>query len=386
MIIVNPNNKTPSPMAAIEPPIWCAYLAGKNDTILDAEAEGLTIKQTVKRVGKDGCLLVAMGANPSASSTPKADVTLKLSKLIRNNPYCGLHFGWGIPSPEWLSKATPRWDLIDFSKYRAHNWHCLDGSDRSNYGVIFTSFGCPFNCSYCNIHAIYKTRKVAFRNPEDVLAEIDYLVQEKGIKNLKIADECFVLNEKHVNAICDGLIERNYGLNIWAYARVDTVTSLLLKKMKKAGFNWLCYGFEAAGFTLKYKEGEAKRAAIITREAGINILGNFMFGLPSETMSDWQDTFEMAQGLQCEYVNFYVALPYPGSEWYDSLEEKSTDWSSYSQFSKNICADPEVVEFRDKAFIQYFTDPEYLGMIKRKFGDKAINHIKGMLKWSPRNN
>ena len=77
MIIVNPPSYNPSPFKAIEAPIWCAYLAaysnadGYTPTILDAEAEGLSIEQTVEKVGFQACILVAMGTNPSASSTPK---------------------------------------------------------------------------------------------------------------------------------------------------------------------------------------------------------------------------------------------------------------------------------------------------------------------------
>lgn len=383
MIVVNPNHKNASPMAAIEPPIWCAYLATLYgaDEILDAETEGLSILETVQRVGESQSLIVAMGANPSASSTPKADIALELSAHLRDSDVVGLHFG-NMPD---VSGLKPRWDLIDFSKYRAHNWHCLDGRSREGYAVVYTSFGCPFYCSYCNIHALYNTRKVVFREPKEVVDEIGTLVETHSVRNLKVCDELFVLNPNHVNNICDLLIERDYDLNIWAYARVDTVNETLLKKMKKAGFNWLCYGFEASSLLGdKYEAGKAFKARAMTRDAGINVIGNFMFGLPNETMADMWNTKNLASELHCEYVNFYVALPYPGSEWYDSLKDKPTDWSSYDQFAENICADPEVVRFRDKAFREYFSDYDYQRMIKNKFGANALEHIGEMLQWKPR--
>ncbi len=65
-----------------------------------------------------------------------------------------------------------------------------------------------------------------------------------GVKTIKIIDEMFVLNERHVLALCDELIARNYGLNIWAYARVDTVKPHLLEKLRKAGIRWLALGIE----------------------------------------------------------------------------------------------------------------------------------------------
>jgi len=369
MIIVNPNSKVPGKFSAIEPPIWCAYLAADGDRIVDLQVEkAITINN-----GED-VLIVVMGNNPSASSTPKMLEVQKLLRQIPNAKIAGLHpiateeATYPMPTREELVKITPRWDLIDFSKYKAHNWHCLHDLDsRGNYGVVYSSFGCPFSCYFCNIHTLYSG--ITFRKPQDVIDEIGYLVS-KGVKNLKFCDELFALNKQHVFDICDGI--KDFNLNIWAYARADTITSELLKKMKGAGFNWLAYGFDGGD------KGNPSEAVKMTREAGINVMGNFMFGLPGD---DMKRTFAMAVDLQCEFVNFYVALPYPGSEWYESLKDKSTDWSSFNQYSPNICADYEVVKFRDEAYLRYITRPEYLKMIREKFGDKAKAHILEMAEW-----
>ncbi|MCM8786310.1 MAG: cobalamin-dependent protein, partial [Candidatus Omnitrophica bacterium] len=46
------------------------------------------------------------------------------------------------------SLPLPAWDLLPMDKYRAHNWHCFENiEERGNYAVIYTSFGCPYNCS-----------------------------------------------------------------------------------------------------------------------------------------------------------------------------------------------------------------------------------------------
>ena len=383
MIIVNPNNSNGSPYAAIEPPIWCAYEAaafmGDNE-ILDAEMERLTIDETIERIGDKLAVLVAMGQNPSASSTPKMTIIDELKKREIRYLVTGLHpqaiKGKVIHNPEEWVGVSPRWDLIDFSKYRAHNWHCLHDLDsRYNYGVIYTSFGCPYNCDYCNIHALYGTRKVAYREPKAVIEEIAYLVS-RGVKNLKIADELFLVDNRHTNDILDTLIEMDFGLNIWAYAREDTLHPMLLKKAKKAGINWVAIGFETA----VGKTGcDPKLTKKFCEEANINVIGNFMFGLPGETSGNWWETYNLAEYLNCEYANFYVALPYPGSKWYDSLKDKPTDWSTFNQFSPNICAGKEVVKFRDEAFQRYFLQPRYLEMIEKKFGASA--HIKDMLNW-----
>jgi len=132
-------------------------------------------------------------------------------------------------------------------KYRAHNWHCLaDIHHRQPYGVIYTSLGCPFHCSFCCIHALFGKPGIRYRSAQKVIEEIDFLVKTFNIRHFKIADELFTLDERHVTEICNSIIDRKYDLNIWAYARPDTVTSRMLKKMKKAGIHWLAYGFESA--------------------------------------------------------------------------------------------------------------------------------------------
>lgn len=300
-------------------------------------------------------------------------------------------------NPDELPLAA--WDLLPMDKYRAHNWHCFEHiNQRQPYGVIYTSLGCPFNCTYCNIHAPYNGKPgIRFRFPEKVVDEIDFLVKNYGIKNIKIIDELFALREDQVTRICDLIIHRGYDLNIWAYARVDTINESMLKKMKQAGIKWLCYGFESASdevrksVSKKIEQLATRKAIDMTQSAGMYIIANFIFGLPDDNLETMQETLEMAKQFNFEYVNFYTAMAYPGSQLYeDSIKQgiKLPDnWQGYGQFSSETLPLPtkflsaaDVLRFRDNAFKEYFNSPEYLDMIEKKFGSKVVEHIKGMLK------
>ncbi len=401
--LINPNNRTPAPFAAIEPPLWLGLTAmglikkDKTVAVVDAEAEGLTVDQTVHRVkdlhAKQNSIVV-MGANPSVSSTPKMPVTEALLTHFKAK-LTGLH-PIAMRCPNTIKEpfeGLPHFPyvLMPPDKYRAHNWHCLDDLEsRSPYAVIYTSLNCPFNCPYCNIHTLYGDRTMRYRKMHSILNDFYTLANRFHVRNVKIWDELFTLDAERVEAICDYLIREHFGFNIWAYARVDTVNQKMLDKMKQAGINWLCYGFESASNGVRkqsakqYKDSQSKKAIDMTRQAGINILANFLFGLPGDTDEGMQATYDMAVRENFEYVNFYVALPYPGSEWYEKLIYRPNDWSSFSQFSPNICADKKVVAFRDRAFRDYFNRPEYLDMIQKKFGAKAESHIKEMVQWQIR--
>lgn len=288
------------------------------------------------------------------------------------------------------------WDLLPMEKYRAHNWQCFGGLDaRQPYASIHTSLGCPYQCAFCCINAPFDTNRYRMRSPEAVAAEIDLLHNTYGIKTFKIIDEMFVLNDRHVNALCDLLIERDYGLNIWAYARVDTVKPEMLGKLKRAGIGWLALGIESGsahvrdGAEKTFSQDDIIGIVREIRKAGIHVIGNFIFGLPDDDLDTMGQTLDLAMELNCEFVNLYSAMAYPGSPLYTQAVAKGwplpRDWSGYSQHSYDCQPLPtdhltaaEVLRFRDRAFHAYFSNARYLDMVRQVFGKETRNHVVDM--------
>jgi anaerobic magnesium-protoporphyrin IX monomethyl ester cyclase len=298
------------------------------------------------------------------------------------------------------------WDLLPMPRYRAHNWHCLDGSDRQPYAALYTTLGCPYHCSFCCIQAPFKAGEEAagikktansYRawSPDAVIAQIDTLVNEYGVRNIKIADEMFVLNRKHITGICDRIIQRGYDLNIWAYTRIDTIKDGMLEKLKAAGFNWLAVGIEAgadrvrADVDKRFDQDQVFRVISDIRAAGINVIGNYIFGLPEDDLDTMQSTLDMAVELNCEFSNFYSAMAYPGSPLYTLAVERNlplpATWTGYSQHSRDCLPLPtrylparEVLRFRDAAFLRYYTGADYLRMVGEKFGAGTVADIRRM--------
>jgi len=290
------------------------------------------------------------------------------------------------------------WELLPMDKYRAHNWQCFgDLESREPYASIYTSLGCPYKCAFCCVNAPFDVNRYRMRSPEAVVKEIDFLHDTYGIKTYKIIDEMFVLNERHVLDICNLLIERNYGLNIWAYARIDTVKPKMLDKLRDAGIRWLALGIESGSEHVRDGAEKAFSQEDITdivrdiQKAGIKVIGNFIFGLPDDNQETMQQTLDLAIELNCEFVNLYSAMAYPGSPLYVDAVTKNLplpdQWSGFSQHSFDCQPLPtdhlsagEVLKFRDDAFHTYFSNPRYLDMVTQAFGWETRRHIEDMAK------
>ena len=290
------------------------------------------------------------------------------------------------------------WHLLPMDKYRAHNWQCFgDLSARKPYASIYTSLGCPYKCSFCCINAPFDSNRYRMRKPDAVVAEIDHLVTTYGVKTFKIIDEMFVLNERHITAICNGLAAKPYAkdLNIWAYARVDTVKPHLLKVLRDGGIRWLALGIESGsehvrdGADKSFSEDDITGIVAEIQKAGIFVIGNFIFGLPDDDIPGMRRTLDMAKRLNCEFVNFYSAMAYPGSQLYNTALANGwalpENWSGFSQHSYDCLPLPtekvsaaDVLSFRDAAFHEYFANTRYLDMIGQRFGLETRRHIEDM--------
>ena len=290
------------------------------------------------------------------------------------------------------------WDLLPMDKYRAHNWQCFKNLEkRQPYASIYPSLGCPYKCAFCCINAPFDSNRYRMRSPEKVVAEVDYLSSHYGIETFKIIDEMFVLNERHVTAICQGLADLNRPLNIWAYARIDTIQSHQLKLLRDGGIQWLALGIESGSKHVREESQKALNSKDIVnivgdiQKAGISVIGNFIFGLPDDNFETMGETLELAKELNCEFANFYSAMAYPGSPLYLEAESSGLplpeNWSGYSQHSfdchpmpTNALSSAEVLAFRDNAFHEYFENPRYLDMITQRFGWQTRRHIEKMSK------
>lgn len=290
------------------------------------------------------------------------------------------------------------WDLMPPTDYRAHHWHCFDRLDqRSPYASVFTNLGCPYGCSFCSVNVVAGGPNFRTHTPEYVMKELEFLKKEYGVTNVRLLDNVFTIRLDLVEELCDRIIASGMDFNFWAYARVESVREpAILKKMKQAGVRWLAYGIEAAHERVRAAVDKPSNPEIIekaiewTKEAGIWIVGNFIFGLPEDDMESMQMSLDMAKRFNVEWANFYCAMAYPGTKLYDEVKAAGGDlpknWADYGQYSATALplatkyvTSKEIVKFRDQAFREYFEGARYQNMVEKTFGSDARDFVNRIL-------
>ena len=240
-------------------------------------------------------------------------------------------------------------------------------------------------------------RGMRFWSPEFILDELGKL-SEMGVKTIRIADEMFFLNKKYYVPILEGIIKRGYDFNMWAYARVDTIRSDQLKLFKKAGINWLCLGIEAGNQNVrldiekgKFKDVNIRDVVKQIEDHKIEVLGNYMFGFPTDNLETMQETLDLAMELNTAHANFYATQALPGSPLY--FQAKQNGWDLPTRYEEyaflsydckplptNFLNAKEVLKFRDQAWHTYFSSEPFLKVVEDKFGSSARNNVEKMSK------
>jgi len=248
-----------------------------------------------------------------------------------------------------------------------------------------TSRGCPFKCIFCVGRKMVGSR-VLYRSPEKVGDELEYLGQ-LDFHQINIADDLFTANRQHCINVCDKIIERNLNIEWTSFARVDTVSVEVLKKMKTAGCTSVSFGVESAdpGILKTIKKGitttQVLSAINMCNAAGILPQASFIIGLPDETPETLQKTIDFGRKIKemGAAYGFHILAPFPGTDVRENIHTfdlniLTDDWQQYhanraivetSSVNRNML-DSIVMEWEDR-FDQWLGHVEKL----RKTGEAS---------------
>lgn len=187
--------------------------------------------------------------------------------------------------------------------------------------ALTPSRGCPFQCTFCSGSGAGK--KYRQRSLNSVFAELEYLVDRYHVKEVFLNDELFAVDEARLHEFCQRITPLHLRwyvfLRLGKHIQIET-----LREMRDAGCKTILYGLESASDTIlkSMKKGtteqEMLRVLKITKEAGLEARGNFIFGDTMETLETAEYTMNWVEN-HTDLINDISMFPitlYPGSELY----------------------------------------------------------------------
>ncbi len=206
---------------------------------------------------------------------------------------------------------APMWDLIDLKDYASMN--------------IQFSRGCPFNCEFCNVTALFGHR-VRFKTAEQMIDELDSLYHIGWRGQIFFVDDNFIGNKAYLKShLLPALIQWQKGRKQIPFNTEASVNLAddepLMKMMVEAGFDSVFIGIETPseeGLAECNKRQNRNRNLVesvkLIQRAGLQVQGGFIVGFDSDTPSIFQRQIEFIQksGIVTAMVGILNAPPGTG--------------------------------------------------------------------------
>jgi len=260
--------------------------------------------------------------------------TLKLVGELTGN-----RFEYPIPGDGLDSLPYPAFDLMP----------------NLDYVCILTSRGCPFSCTYCASHIVYKGFRR--RDPICVADEIQFWRERYGVKEFAFYDDALMVEaEKNIEIILKEVLKRKILCNFHTPngIHIRFMTKELCGLMYEAGFKTIRLGLETSDVKRQRSTGnnttieEFKKTVLNLKEAGFppDKIGVYiLIGLPGQKPEELEETIRFvletgAKPILAEYS------PIPQTAlWGDAVEESRFDIAREPLFHNN-----SLVPFRSKHF------------------------------------
>ncbi len=187
---------------------------------------------------------------------------------------------------------APAWGLIDLKRY-------------ANMSVQF-SRGCPYNCDFCNVTALFG-HKPRIKTADQVIAELDEIYNLGWRGQVFFVDDNFIGNKKYLTKhLLPALIEwhkdkKGVPFNTEASLNLADDTQLM-EMMVSAGFDAVFVGIEtpdedslAECNKKQNKNRDMVESVKLIQRTGLQVQGGFIVGFDNDTPSIFQRQIDFIQ-------------------------------------------------------------------------------------------
>ncbi|NLF40708.1 B12-binding domain-containing radical SAM protein [bacterium] len=221
--------------------------------------------------------------------------------------------------PDVARSPRPLWELAEIKRYATMN--------------VQYSRGCPFDCEFCNITALFG-HQPRVKTPAQVIGELDALYGRGWRGPVFFVDDNFIGNRFRLkNELLPALIAwRAVRPSVTFHTEVSiniVDDEELMALMAEAGFDMVFIGIETpdAESLAECKKVQNKGRDLVAdvkkiQRAGLQVQGGFIVGFDNDTPSIFQRQIDFIQksGIVTAMVGMLQAMP--GTKLYERMERE----------------------------------------------------------------
>ncbi len=222
----------------------------------------------------------------------------------------------------------PARDLLNMKNYYLFPRRSMSLDHFGIYAHMFTSRGCPYNCTYCGGKKLWETTR--FHSAEYVMSEIEELDKNYKIDGIIVWDDLFIANKERVKKISELIKEKGLDrLEFSVNGRANLIDERMCGYLKDMNVKKISFGLESGSERIlkSIKKNtvtvEQNRSALaMCKKFGFLTAGYFMIGCPDETEDDIMLTKELIENKDIDIGVLFQMTPLPGTEVWEYAKQK----------------------------------------------------------------
>ena len=241
----------------------------------------------------------------------------------------------------------PFYDMIKVEEY--HRYGGLGAFSRyvgeeKAYATVLATRGCRARCTFCTVRN-FNGFGLRQRTVQDVIDELKYLVQERGIRYIDWLDDDLLWDPKRTVELFKGIAEQIPNFEWTASNGVIAVAidEEVMKWMVASGLRAFKIGIESGNDkmlkAIKKPTTKAKlrdRAKLFAKYPQVLLSTNFIIGFPDETFMQMMDSYNFAVELQSDWASFYICQPLKGTEMFSAFQSLGDSRTKEERYDKTI--------------------------------------------------
>ncbi|MBU0729164.1 MAG: B12-binding domain-containing radical SAM protein [Proteobacteria bacterium] len=278
---------------------------------------------------------------------------------------------------------VPLWRLADMKRYFSMS--------------IQFSRGCPFNCEFCSVTALFGHRP-RIKSSAQIIAELDSLYAHGWRATIFFVDDNFIGNKRYLKTdLLPALIawhKNKHGITFYTEASINLADDQeLMQMMSAAGFDMVFIGIETPDESslsecnkMHNKNRNLVEDIRRIQQNGLQVQGGFIVGFDNDTASIFQQQIDFIQksGIVTAMVGMLQAPA--GTKLYDRLKKAGRLLSQMSgdnvNAATNIIPQMSIETLQEgyrRILLNIYSPEHYYKRVKNFLTDYKPPKIRGSL-------